>query len=256
VIARQDDPRWREWRGAVHVDSKQFEEGVRDYDAAIAGQEELFRETAAADQRMTQARASVMGRLLSGRALAKEGTSDWRGALSDYDQALAVTASAGLLPDPYVLNDRGNVLASLGLWREARQAYLESSEGFQRAKGFFDSTGYTSTQRQDGAVLAASNAALMLAQMGDVPGAVAEMERVVRRAPGSVDMRAALAALLWSQGRGEAAEASWEFACDRITAGCGFYEDLDSDWLRRVRRWPPRMIEYLSDFLAIRGARS
>lgn len=78
MIARQDDPRWREWRGAVHVDSKQFEEGVRDYDAAIAGQEELFRETAAADQRMTQARASVMGRLLSGRALAKEGTSDWR----------------------------------------------------------------------------------------------------------------------------------------------------------------------------------
>jgi hypothetical protein len=50
-------------------------------------------------------------------------------------------------------------------------------------------------------VFAASNAALALAQLGDEGGAMAEMQRVARRAPGSADMRAALAALYWSQVR-------------------------------------------------------
>lgn len=53
----------------------------------------------------------------------------------------------------------------------------------------------------------ASNAALMLAEMGDAAGAEAEMRKVARRAPGSADMRIALAALLWRRGRdGEAEE--------------------------------------------------
>ena len=52
-----------------------------------------------------------------------------------------------------------------------------------------------------GAVFAASNAAIMLAQLGDESGAVTEMQRIARRAPGSADMRAALAALYWSQAR-------------------------------------------------------
>jgi hypothetical protein len=101
--------------------------------------------------------------------------------------------------------------------------------------------------RLDGAIFAASNAALMLAQMGDEDGAVKEvrwrclpaclpadeavmpthlpaclpaclqMRNVARRAPGSADMRAALAALYWSRGQQGAAEEQWEFACDQIT---------------------------------------
>lgn len=54
-----------------------------------------------------------------------------------------------------------------------------------------------------------------------------------RRAPGSVDMRAALAALYWRQGQESAAEVEYEFACTRITTGCLKYSD--SDWLRRIR---------------------
>lgn len=52
-----------------------------------------------------------------------------------------------------------------------------------------------------GAVFAASNAALALAQLGDEGQATVEMSRIARRAPGSADMRAALAALYWSQAR-------------------------------------------------------
>ena len=53
-----------------------------------------------------------------------------------------------------------------------------------------------------GAVFAASNAALMLAELEEAPSAaVLEMQKVARRAPGSADMRAALAALYWAQAR-------------------------------------------------------
>lgn len=51
-------------------------------------------------------------------------------------------------------------------------------------------------------MFAASNAALMLAELEEAPGAaMREMQRVARRAPGSADMRAALAALYWAQAR-------------------------------------------------------
>jgi thioredoxin-like negative regulator of GroEL len=36
-----------------------------------------------------------------------------------------------------------------------------------------------------------------------------QMERIARRAPGSADMRAALAALYYAQGRVEEAEGQW-----------------------------------------------
>lgn len=50
-----------------------------------------------------------------------------------------------------------------------------------------------------GAVVAASNAALALVQLGDEPTAIQEMRKTLRRAPGSADLRAALAVLYWSQ---------------------------------------------------------
>lgn len=86
-----------------------------------------------------------------------------------------------------------------------------------------------------GAVFAASNAALMLAELEEAPSAaVREMQRVARRAPGSADMRAALAALYWAQGNEAAAEGEWNNACERISVGCAKYQD--ADWLRRIRR--------------------
>jgi hypothetical protein len=78
----------------------------------------------------------------------------------------------------------------------------------------------------------------------------AEMEKISRRAPGNADMRAALAALYWSEGREEDAERQWEYACDRISVGCSKYKD--TDWLSTVRRWPPRMVKLLDAFVNIR----
>lgn len=156
----------------------------------------------------------------AGRGLAFEGLAAWPEALKDYDEALALADAAGLLPDPYILNSRGNCHASLGEapgsnggvglgfslrvcvyvsqwwaggrggqacrrslvvcflcqlfdtkhcllafpappspageWQAARDNFLASAEGFQRASGF--RYGRSTTPRLDGAVFAASNA--------------------------------------------------------------------------------------------------
>jgi tetratricopeptide (TPR) repeat protein len=180
--------------------------------------------------------------------LAYEGRSQWREALADYDAALQLAASGGESPDPYIINARGNCRNSLGEWAGAREDYLISSQLFQQAKGF-RGRGGTTTQRLDGAIFAASNAALMLAQVGDEEGALREFEKIARRAPGSSDSRAALAALYWRRGDEQRAEDAWHFACENISAGCSKYQDRK--WLSEVRRWPPVMVAHLQDFLAL-----
>jgi hypothetical protein len=268
-----DRARLLEMRAAARVDNKRFPGALSDYEAALEAQSEAAGRAAAAASSGSAAAASsssssrappaaadgydlayapptARARLLAGRALAREGVSDWRRALDDYDAAAALAAADGARPDPYIANSRGNCLASLGRWADARAAYLEAAELFQRASGFRGRGGST-TARLDGAIFASSNAALALAQLGDEAGATREAERVARRAPGSADMRAALAALYWHQGRRADAEGSWEFVCSSISVGCSKYRD--AAWLSTVRRWPPVMVERMSAFLALVG---
>jgi tetratricopeptide (TPR) repeat protein len=244
ALIRRDplNARWREMRAAALVDNKRFAEAIADYDTCL---------------RVTSMRASAPAsfpdrpRLLAGRGLANEGLSDWVAAIDDYTSALEEAKAAGANPDPYILNSRGNCRASLGEWSLAREDYLASAEGFQSARREVGGAG-TLQKRLDGAVFALSNAALMLAQLGDDEKAIKEMQTVARKAPGSADMRAALAAQYWAAGLEVEAENEWEFACSRITVGCSYYQD--EEWLRRIRRWPPIMIERLVAFLAVRTA--
>lgn len=140
----------------ARVDAKKFDAALEDFDAAL---------------RLTPASAPLdRARLLAGRGLALEGVSDWVAAISDYSAAIEAAAGAGELPDPYILNSRGNCHASLGEWRAARGDYLASAEGFRAGFGF------SRGARLDGAVYSAGNAALMLAQLGDEAGALAEVQ--------------------------------------------------------------------------------
>lgn len=52
----------------------------------------------------------------------------------DYDETLRLAAVGGFLPDPYVVNARGNVRASLDDWAGAREDYSESARLFQGSK--------------------------------------------------------------------------------------------------------------------------
>ena len=84
---------------------------------------------------------------------------------------------------------------------------------------------------------------------------------VARRAAGSIDMRAALAAMHWSRGEEDEAERDWNWACEKINSGvlteggpaldgCALYRDRD--WLGRIRRWPPSMVSKMDDFIRLR----
>lgn len=233
LVAREPDvPIWREERGQLYVDLKQFKEAIVDFDKA---------------EQLWGPGYRSLG-LLSNRALAWEGLYEWRKALKDYDESVRVAGESGQ-KQPYVLNSRGNCHASLGEWEQALDDYRESARLFQTSRGLA------------GAIYADSNAALMLAQLGREEEALTAMRSVARRAPGSIDMRAALAAMSWSRGEPEKAEEYWYWACEKINSGqlvpggdvldgCGQYRD--ADWLGRIRRWPPVMVKRMEAFLDLR----
>ena len=225
---------WIEGRAQVAVDAKRFAEAVRDYTSLLEAID-------------PEKEGGAAARFRAGRALAYEGLYAWPLALVDYDEVLRLADVGGFYPDPYILNSRGNVRASLDDWSGAREDYQASARLFQGSKGF--RSGASTTQRLDGAVYSASNAALALAQLGDDAGATKEFEAVMRRAPNSADARAALAALYYSKGRVAEAEEAWDEACGR-NVGCAKYKDMD--YVRRIRRWPPKMVSKLEDFLKIK----
>lgn len=225
---------WLQARAELLLDAKLFP-------AAVAG--------------FTQALALDPGNpgALAGRALAEEGLGAWPAAVADYTAALAALekelGGRRSTEALYVRNSRGNALASEGRYADALQDYAAAAQGFQqqlRAGG---------RRQLDGAVCAAANAALTRVQLGQEERGERELAAVARRAPASVDVRAALAAVHWAQGRRELAEEEWGFACEQINSvglfdGCGLYKDRD--WLTRIRRWPPVMVQRMDDFLHLR----
>ena len=202
-------------------------------------------------------------RLLAGRALAYELAGAWSAAVAEYDKAVATAARGGAPADPLILNQRANALAQSGDWAAARLAYLQSAQGFRDAGGkpsvasragagngnARGSSPSFAKFRADGVAFASANAALALAELGDLRGAELELRAVSRRAPGLVDARAALAALYWASGRPDDAEREWEFACDNVDVGCAKYRD--NRWVAETRRWPPAMAELLRRFLSV-----
>ena len=184
---------WLEGRAQVLVDQKQFKEAISDYSRCL--------------EIIPTKDLGAEARLRAGRALAEEGIYQWEPALVDYNRALELATTAGFRPDPYVLNSRGNVRGSLNDWKGAKEDYEGAFAAFQSASGFRN--GSSTTQRLDGAIYARSNAALATAELGDADSAIKELEGLVRRAPNSTDVRAALAALYWEQGKRESAEDLW-----------------------------------------------
>jgi tetratricopeptide (TPR) repeat protein len=222
---------WIEGEATVSVDAKKFKDAIKCYGEALSATSD----------------AGDLARLYAGRALAHEGLYLFEDALRDYDAALRLCVEGGFAPDPYILNSRGNVRGSLGDWAGAKEDYADSAGLFQGAKGL--RRGASTTQRLDAAIYSASNAALADVQLGNVDDALKKIEGLVRRAPNSADMRAAMAVLYYDIGRFEDAEDAWERACSR-EAGCAKYKDID--YVQRIRRWPPVMVTKLKAFLDVK----
>ena len=156
------------------------------------------------------------------RGIAYEGKKLWEKAISDYDRVLAITPQ-----DPVALNNRGNAKAGQQKWQDALDDYQQAAviaPNFPMARG---------------------NASLVQYQIGDREEAIRNMRNLVRKYPMYSDMRAALAAALWVEGKQGEAESNWVAAVGLDNR----YQDLD--WIENIRRWPPSMIRALERFLKL-----
>lgn len=159
---------------------------------------------------------------LVNRGVAWETLGEWDKAIADYNAALKLEPD-----DPIAHNNRGNAQAGKGNWYGAIADYNQA------------------TILNPGLSIAKVNYALAVYQVGQKEQAITLMRRLVRRYPKFADVRAALTAALWLQGKAGEAESNW-FAVEGLDRR---YKDLE--WVATVRRWPPSLVEGLRSFLLL-----
>ena len=160
------------------------------------------------------------------RGTAEEALAQWQAAAADYRWILERYPEPGE-PRASALYNLGNVLGSEGDWAAAQASFAAAAEA------------------RPGFAMARSSAALALFQLGELEGAERELRNLIRRYPLFADARAALTALLWQRGAGGEAESHWAAAAGldpRYRQG---------EWLLSTRRWPPRPVQALEQFLAL-----
>ncbi|NJM96941.1 MAG: tetratricopeptide repeat protein [Phormidesmis sp. RL_2_1] len=151
-----------------------------------------------------------------------EAMGQWESAIDDYNRVLRLNPD-----DPAAYNNRGNAEAGQGDWELAiadYQAAITLQPSFSLAYG---------------------NYALALYQRGDIQQSIQIMKSLVRKYPNFVDMRAALTAALWAQGKSGEAESNWV----AVVGLDSRYKNLD--WVKNVRHWPPNMVTALEHFLTL-----
>ena len=128
------------------------------------------------------------------------------------------------------LYNLGNVKGSLGDWPAARACFAAAADA------------------RPGFAMARSSAALAAFQLGDLETAERQLRALIRRYPLFADARAGLTALLWQRGASGEAESHW------VAASGLDPRYRQTDWLLRVRRWPPGPVQALESFLALAPA--
>ncbi len=156
------------------------------------------------------------------RGTAWEGLKDWDRAIADYRTVLELNPE-----DAAAWNNLGNVAVSLG-------DYSTGLEDFE-----------TAARLAPGFAFAQANAALARYQLGEDALALQRVKGLVRKYPDFADMRAALTAMLWADGQQGEAESNW-------VAAIGLDARYrNPDWVRSIRRWPPRITADLERFLSL-----
>mmetsp|Transcript_3849 Transcript_3849/g.5366 ORF Transcript_3849/g.5366 Transcript_3849/m.5366 type:complete len:103 (+) Transcript_3849:80-388(+) len=85
--------------------------------------------------------------------------------------------------------------------------------------------------------------ALVLYQLGEDEASLAAMRFLVKKYPTFPDMHAGLTAVYWATGKGALAESEWSAVLQQDSR----YQDIN--WVRTIRRWPPKATDSLEQFL-------
>ena len=159
------------------------------------------------------------------RGIAEEALQNWQEAADDYNWVLDRDSA-----NSSALYNLGNVLGSQGDWSQAESLFSKASEALP------------------GFVMARSSQALAAYQLGELDAAKKDLRKLILRYPMLADARAAMSALLWRQGSYGEAESHW-------AAAAGLDNRYrQSDWLLKVRRWPPQPTADLMTFLALESS--
>lgn len=156
------------------------------------------------------------------RGTAEEALGRWHEAAADYRWILARNPQ-----EAAALYNLGNVRGSLGDWETARACFNAAAEV------------------RPGMAMARSSAALAAFQLGDAATAEHDLRSLIRRHPLFADARAGLTAVLWQRGARGEAESHWA----SVSGLDPRYRQ--EEWLRQIRRWPPRAVQALRQFLSL-----
>lgn len=158
------------------------------------------------------------------RGAAYEMQRSWQAAIDDYNHVLALDPQ-----EAGALNNRGNAQGGAGDWDAAVQDYRQAAD------------------LDPAFALARVNYGLALYQTEQPQEAMRVLRSVVRKYPNFPDARAALTAGLWAIGQRGEAESQWV----AVSGLDKRYQDID--WIRNIRRWPPKMADALQQFLVLEG---
>ena len=126
------------------------------------------------------------------------------------------------------LYNLANVEGSTSQWEKARDLFLKAAT------------------YNPGFAMARSSMALADFQLENIDASEKELKKLIRRYPTFADARAALTALNWSKGESGQAESNWI----AVTELDPRYSD--EEWLKTVRRWPPKPIKDLMNFIDLK----
>ena len=194
---------------------------------------------------------------LSNRGNVRLVMGDPKGSIEDQNKAISLNSSE---IDPYI--NRGIAEEALGLWLKAKKDYMfvisKDSRNVSALYNLANVEGSTSQWEKarelfskaalynPGFAMARSSMALADFQLGNLDESEIELKKLIRRYPTFVDARAALTALNWSKGEIGKAESNWI----SVTELDPIYSD--EEWLRKIRRWPPKPIKDLMNFIDLK----
>ncbi|ABB50768.1 TPR repeat [Prochlorococcus marinus str. MIT 9312] len=194
---------------------------------------------------------------LSNRGNVRLVIGDVEGSIDDQNKAI------GLNPneiDPYI--NRGIAEEALGLWSQAKKDYMfvisQDNKNFSALYNLANVEGSASQWEKardlfskaatynPGFAMARSSMALADFQLGNIDESEKELKKLIRRYPTFADARAALTALNWYNGEYGKAESNWI----AVTELDPRYSD--EKWLKTIRRWPPKPIKDLMNFIDLK----
>nr|WP_075488434.1 tetratricopeptide repeat protein [Prochlorococcus marinus] len=182
---------------------------------------------------------------------------DVEGSINDQNKSISLNPSE---IDPYI--NRGIAEEALELWSQAKKDYMfvisQDSKNFSALYNLANVEGSTSQWEKardlfakaalynPGFAMARSSMALSDFQLGNIEEAEKELKKLIRRYPTFADARAALTALQWSKGEFGKAESNWI----AVTELDSRYSD--EEWLKNIRRWPPKPTKDLMKFIDLK----